>query len=113
MDQKRTSAPHGGPDVASPPVGATADEAAAALGRKLESAADVMRTRLPQEGRTGAVVEAVSDRLEASGEYLAQEGLSGILQDVEVLIRQYPIQALLLGLGAGYLLSRLVGGRHG
>jgi len=113
MDQRRTSVPQEFPDVASPSGGAKADEAAAAVGRTLESAADTMRTHLPHEGRAGAVVEALSGRLEASGVYLEEEGLTGILEDVEALIRQYPIQALLLGLGTGYLLSRLVGGRHG
>ena len=113
MDHTRTSTPQDAPGVTSPPPGTRVDEAAAALGRKLESAADIMRTRLPREGRAGAVVEAVSDRLEASGGYLEQEGLTGILHDAEALIRQYPVQVLLLGLGTGYLLSRLVGGRHG
>ena len=37
---------------------------------------------------------------------IRQQGLGGVVEDVEMLIRRYPLQALLLGLGCGYLLSR-------
>src|SRR5688500_18215138 len=116
MEQTRSNVPQGdamtAAGVTSPRGGTKADEAAAALGQKLESAADIIRDRLPQEGKAGAMREAVGDRLEASGRYLKQQGVTGIMQDVEGVIRQYPVQILLLGVGIGYLLSRLVGGRH-
>jgi ElaB/YqjD/DUF883 family membrane-anchored ribosome-binding protein len=113
MDELRTRLPQDAPGGA-PPYGASrADAAAAAVGRKLESAAAAIRERLPHAGRAGAAVEAVSDRLEASGTYLEEQGLTGVMEDVESLIRRYPVQALMIGFGIGYLLSRLVGGRHG
>jgi hypothetical protein len=42
-----------------------------------------------------------------TGQYLREEGMSGIMEDLEVLIRRYPLQALLLGAGFGFLLSRI------
>ena len=117
MDQTRSNVPQGdartAAGVTSPRGGTRADEAVAALGEKLESAADIIRDRLPQQGTAGAMSEAVGERLEASGKYLKQQGVTGIMEDVERLIRQYPVQILLLGVGIGYLLSRLAGGRHG
>ena len=117
MDQTRSGMPQGNAMTAeggtSPRGGTRADEAAAALGEKLESAAEIIRDRLPPEGGAGVMREAVGERLEASGRYLKQQGVSGMLEDIEGLIRQYPVQVLLLGVGMGYLLSRLVGGRHG
>jgi hypothetical protein len=41
------------------------------------------------------------------GSYLQNQGLSGAMEDLEGLIRRYPIQSLLLGVGLGYLLSRI------
>jgi hypothetical protein len=105
--------PQSAADITRSRGGTRADEAAAVLGEKLESAADMIRERLPQQGQAGAVSEAVSDRLQASGHYLKQQGVTGIMEDVEALIRQYPVQVLLLGVGIGYLISRLGGGRHG
>jgi hypothetical protein len=117
MDQTRSSVPQGNPmtsaRVTSPRGDTRADEAAATLGEKLESAAEIIRDRLPPEGGAGVMRETVGKHLEASGRYLKQQGVSGILEDVEGLIRQYPVQILLLGVGVGYLLSRLAGGRHG
>jgi len=83
------------------------DQMAAAVGEKLGSAADTLRGTLPQEGRLGDAARAVTDRLEASGNYLQEQGLSGAIDEMESLIRRYPIQALLLGAGLGYALSRL------
>ena len=83
------------------------DEMAAAVGEKLGSAADTLRGTLPQEGRLGDAARAVTDRLEASGNYLQEQGLTGAIEEIESLIRRYPIQALLLGAGLGYALSRL------
>lgn len=39
-------------------------------------------------------------------QYVRQQGVGRVVEDLEILIRRYPLQALLLGLGCGYLLSR-------
>jgi|SRR5579885_3099297 len=84
-----------------------ADRATKSAGEAVEAAAVRVREHLPQEGRLGAVAGKFADTLEQSGAYLRQEGLTGVLDDLETLIRRYPVQALLLGVGIGYVLSRV------
>jgi hypothetical protein len=87
--------------------GNPADVAAAIVGETFESAADTLRGTLPQEGRIAGAAGALADRLESSGHYLQEQGLTGAIDELESLIRRYPIQALLLSAGLGYALSRL------
>ena len=87
--------------------GNPADLAAAVVGEKLGSAAVTLRGSLPQEGRLAGAARAVTDGLESSGHYLQEQGLTGAIDELESVIRRYPIQALLLGAGLGYALSRL------
>lgn len=61
-----------------------------------------------QAGATlGTATEALSKGVKQTGQYLQEGGMSGIVEDLELLIRRYPLQTLLLGVGCGYLLSRL------
>src|SRR5687767_1369086 len=85
------------------------DLAAGMVGEKLSSAAEALRGTLPQEGRLGGAARAVTDRLESSGSYLQEQGLMVAIDELESLIRRYPVQALLFGAGLGYALSRLRG----
>ena len=87
--------------------GTSADLAAAMVGEKLGSAADTLRGSLPQEGPLAGAARAVTDGLESSGHYLQEQGLTGTIDELESVIRRYPIQALLVGAGLGYAISRL------
>jgi hypothetical protein len=87
--------------------GNKADQAAAVVGEKLGAAADTLRSTLPQEGRLGGAARTITEGLESSGNYLQEQGRTGVIDDLESLIRRYPVQALLLGVGLGYILSRL------
>lgn len=70
----------------------------------------------PEAGMEQAVKQAgdsiagVADKTVAAAARAArdirQEGIGGVVDDLGILIRRYPLQALLLGLGCGYLLSR-------
>lgn len=97
----------GGRQGTSTKSGNPVDLAAAMIGEKLASAADTLRDTLPQGGRLGGAARAVTDRLESSGSYLQEQGLTVAIDELESLIRRYPVQALLLGAGLGYVLSRL------
>lgn len=98
-------------------VGATADATTQALasanlatkqaGETMESAGERLRNQPPGSGRVGDAADALSQGLKHRGQYLRENGMSGIVEDLEVLIRRYPIQTLLLGMGFGFLLSRL------
>lgn len=50
-------------------------------------------------GKTSAAAKQATD-------YVQRQGVEGVVQDLEILIRRYPLQALLIGLGCGYLFSR-------
>jgi hypothetical protein len=91
----------------SPARGENADRIAAAIGETLASAADRLRRAPPSEGRLGTVGKAVTEGLESSGRYVKGQGLTVRRDDVESLIRRYPVQVLLLGVGRGYVLSHL------
>jgi hypothetical protein len=88
-------------------IAGKAQQAATTIGGQLEAAAEVVRERLPQEGAAGQVANALSDQLSGIGRYLQSHGLHGVVVTMGNVIRQYPVQSLLLGIGIGYLLSRL------
>jgi hypothetical protein len=67
----------------------------------------MVRKTMPEEGTAGTVTRAVADPLERAGSYLQERRFSGMIADLEELIRRHPIQSLLLGFGLGYLLSRI------
>lgn len=75
-------------------------------GETVESAADRVREHLPKNGAAGEAADAVRRKVKETSAYLHEQGIGGVVEDLEVLIRRYPLQTLLLGLGCGYLLSR-------
>jgi len=91
-------------------MGAAASEkvsgATSAVGEKMSSLAGTIRENLPQEGTMGSAATTVADSLESAGSYLQDHTFENMARDLTSVIRRYPIQALLVGLGIGYLLSR-------
>ena len=91
-------------------LGATAaskaDDAAAVVGERMGSLANVIRDRAPREGAVGTAATAVVDGLESAGSYLREKHLDHLAEDVTALVRTYPVQSLLIGVGLGYLLAR-------
>jgi hypothetical protein len=78
----------------------------AAVGEKIGSLADVIREKAPHEGTVGTAATAVAEKLNVAGSYLQEKDLNHVLGDVSSMIRRYPVPALLIGLGIGYLLAR-------
>ncbi len=76
------------------------------VGEKLESLAGVIREKAPHEGTMATAATAVADKLEVAGFYLQEKPLKDIPGDLSVLVRRYPVQSVLIGLGIGYLLAR-------
>jgi uncharacterized protein YjbJ (UPF0337 family) len=83
-----------------------AKNATAAVGEKMGSLASTIRQNAPQEGTVGSAATAVADNLEAAGSYLRDSNFEGMINDLTALIRRYPMQSLLVGLGIGYLWTR-------
>ena len=86
---------------------ASTERATDRMGEALGSVGDSIRQNLPGSGTMSEAAEAVSRTVRKTAEYFQEEGMSGIVEDLELLIRRYPLQTLLLGMGCGYLLSRL------
>jgi uncharacterized protein YjbJ (UPF0337 family) len=77
-----------------------------AVGETMSSWAGTIRESVPQEGSIGSAAKTVANQLENAGSYLQDNTFENMARDVTTLIRRYPIQSLLVGLGVGYLLSR-------
>jgi ElaB/YqjD/DUF883 family membrane-anchored ribosome-binding protein len=81
------------------------DSAMTATGQRVESLASTVREKAP-EGALGDVATTAADALEKSGRYLQQADPQQVRSDLERMIRDHPIEALLIGFGAGFLLAR-------
>jgi uncharacterized protein YjbJ (UPF0337 family)/uncharacterized protein (UPF0333 family) len=77
-----------------------------AVGEKMSSLAGTIRESAPQEGTFSSAAQSVANQIDNAGSYLQDKNFDNMAQDVTGLIRRYPIQSLLIGLGLGYLLSR-------
>ena len=77
-----------------------------AVGESIGSLAGVIREKAPQEGAVGTAATAVAEKLDVAGTYLQEKDLTHVLGDLSGVIRRYPVPALLIGLGIGYLLAR-------
>jgi hypothetical protein len=82
-----------------------ADSATAKVGSGVESMADKLRDSAPREGMMHNAANRVADTLERSGRYLEEEGLTGMADDLTGVIKRYPIPAVLVGIGVGYLIA--------
>lgn len=95
---------HKPPDLAA--AGAQkAGQATAAVGEQLTSLAGTIRQKAPHDGMMGSAATSVADTLQAGGRYLQQHDLDELAGHVASLVRRYPMQSILAGLGVGFLLG--------
>jgi ElaB/YqjD/DUF883 family membrane-anchored ribosome-binding protein len=85
-----------------------ADDALSNVGQGMSSLASQMRQRMPQEGVLGQASSAVADRLREGGQYLQEHGVGDIADDMGTLVRRYPVPALCVGFGVGFLLGMVL-----
>ena len=83
-----------------------ANDAATAVGDKMESLALTIRANAPSEGRVGTAASTIADGLTSASSYLRAQKYTNRAKDVTGLVRTYPIHSLLIGVGVGYLLAR-------
>jgi len=74
----------------------------------MESFGETLRDKLPKEGMIGNAGQAIGEKFETGGRYLEEKGLKGIGEDVTNLIRTNPVPALLVGIGLGFLLAKVM-----
>lgn len=77
-----------------------------AMGEKIESLADVIREKAPQEGSLGTAATTVAQKLDAAGSYLQHRDVDHMVGDLSNMVRRYPIPSLLIGLGIGFLIAK-------
>jgi hypothetical protein len=88
-------------------VGDKADDAAAAVGGGIRSLASTIRENEPESGVMRSAASTMANTLESTGRYLEKEGVTGMAEDVTEVIRRYPVAAVLVGIGIGFLLARV------
>ena len=71
-----------------------------AIGSRMEQAGDYL-----EEKQKAAFL---SDRLHSAGRYLQENDVRSISQAVDSAICTHPYRSMLIGLGAGYLIGRLM-----
>jgi len=88
-------------------VGKKADDLTSSAGTGLKNFGDTIREHAPQ-GMLGDAAKTVASTTKQVGRYLEEEGLSGMFDDVTSMIKRNPIPAVLVGVGLGVLLGRLL-----
>ena len=91
-----------------PTLGEKAESATKALGAGMLATGKSIREHEPSKGVFHEAGELLASKLESGGMYLNERGLQGVTDDVADLIRHNPMPALLVGLGLGMLLARIV-----
>jgi ElaB/YqjD/DUF883 family membrane-anchored ribosome-binding protein len=74
------------------------------VGQGMSTLAGQIRQNAP-EGTLGSAAGAVADRLQQSGRYLQEHGLRDMADDMTSVVRRYPVAALSVGFGVGFLLG--------
>ena len=82
-----------------------ANEVAPVIGERMKSLANVIREKAPREGKIGTTVTKVAGGLESASDYLQEKKFDHLGEDFRGLVRRYPLRALLVGLGLGFLLA--------
>jgi F0F1-type ATP synthase membrane subunit b/b' len=80
-----------------------ADSALSTVGQKVSGIASSLRSSAPQEGMVGSTASALADRLDSTGRYLQDHGVSDISKDLTGIVKSYPIPSLLAVFGVGFL----------
>lgn len=93
-------------------VGATisqkADDLVAQAGVGVHALGDRIAQQLPQEGMLGNASQAVVNKVRQGGDYLQEQGLSGLSDDLSAAIRSNPLPAVLIAMGIGWYIGRNV-----
>jgi hypothetical protein len=97
---------HKAQDVAGA-VAEKTDDALATVGSGMSALAGTIRDKGPQGGVLGSAASGLASGLQAGGDYLQRHGVGDMLNDLTGVIRRYPLQALLVGFGVGFLLARV------
>ena len=99
------NAPNEGPIATT--VAAVADGVEAAQGAISTAATAVADGWESAQGAISTAATAVADGVGSASSYLQEKKFEEMATDITALIRQYPVQSLLVGVGLGYILARI------
>ena len=99
------NAPNEGPIATA--VAAVADGVESAQGAISTAATAVADGWESAQGAISTAATAVADGVGSASSYLQEKKFEEMATDLTALIRQYPVQSLLVGVGLGYILARL------
>lgn len=88
-------------------VGQKADDLTSAAGHGLREFGDTIAKKAPHDGFAGATSQAVAEGVKGSGQYIEEHKLSGMARDVEHVIKNHPIPALMICFGVGFCMGRM------
>jgi ElaB/YqjD/DUF883 family membrane-anchored ribosome-binding protein len=77
----------------------------AAVGHQMNALGGTVRKTAPPDGVIRSAATTVADQLEAGGRYLEGHGVQEMGKDLTSLVRDYPIQSVLVGFGLGCLVG--------
>lgn len=89
-------------------AGKKANEAASAVGSTMKSFGEKIKDNAPSEGYLGKASQSVASSLEEGGKYLQEQGLTGLAEDVGGLIKRNPVPAVLVAIGIGFMIGRML-----
>jgi len=92
-------------------AGHKAEDATAAVGSGMKTLAGQVRQNAPHDGMLGSAASSVAGALDSTGNYLREQGISGMAEDFTGLVRRNPIPALLIGVAVGFLIARATSSR--
>ena len=88
-------------------VAERAQELAGSIDQTIDSAGQAVQHTLQRTKKSSrAAIGTVAEGIDTSTKYLSDRGMAGMAEDIEGLIRRYPLQAFLIGSSVGFLLSR-------
>jgi len=91
-------------------VAATVTSAAQGVASSVTETVGTAATKAQE--MAGSAATAVTDTAAGVRTYAQEKGLQGLSEDLTQLIRRYPVPALLVGLGIGFVLARTIGTRQ-
>jgi hypothetical protein len=92
-------------------AGDRAEATVSDVGKQIQKLAGTIRQKAPEGGPLGSAVSSVADGLDAGGRFLEEENLAHLTTEITDLIRRYPLQSVLAGVGIGFLMARALRSR--
>ncbi len=84
------------------------DKAAAGIGKAADMLHEKAQGANGQSGGLMGMASQTADKLDGAAQYLKEKDSSQLVADLEAMVRQKPVQSLLIAAGVGLLLSKMM-----